>query len=191
MEDGRTVVVDNIDGIEVSTEAHHNNLAVLQSLDIGLFRLAESTRQHEVETLERFGKDNITFFSDFGSLEELWLGCMFDWFAISLVSYMRTIQLMHLMEINLWGLEELKQKAAQRKLRNACDLYIKRVAPDVLEWRNKIGAHRVATDPRSDSLALLTYSTMPQSGIIVLTTALVISRLLWVTAAPLPYRSGR
>ena len=161
MEDRRTVV-DHIDGIEVSTEAHYNNLTVLRSIDIGLFQLAESTRQHEVEALERFGRDKITDFSHFGSPEELWLGCMFDWFAISLVSYMRTIQLIHLMEINRWSLEELKQKPAQRKLRDASNAYISKIASDVLVWRNKIAAHRAATDPsRSDSLALLTYSTMP------------------------------
>ncbi len=164
MEDRRTVL-DHIDGIEVSAEAHHNNLTVLQSLDIGLFKLAESARQHEVEALERFGNDNIRFFSDFGSPVEMWLGCMFDWFAISLVSYMRTVQLMRLMEIKRWDLEELKQSPAQQKLHDACEAYIKRVAPEVLEWRNKIAAHRVATDPRrSDSLALLTYSTMPAVG---------------------------
>ena len=42
-----------------------------------------------------------------------------------------------------------------------CSAYIKRIAPDVLKWRNKIAAHRAATDPRSDSLSMLMYSTMP------------------------------
>ena len=163
MEDRRTVV-DHIDGIDVSTEAHHHNLTVLQSLDIGLFRLAESTRQYEVEALERFGRENTTGLFHFGSPQELWLGCMFDWFAISLVSYMRTVQLMNLMETNGWGLEDLKRKSAKQKLRDASNAYINRVAPDALEWRNKIAAHRAATNPMSDSLALLTYSTMPTVG---------------------------
>ena len=66
---------------------------------------------------------------------ELLLGCIFDWFAISLISYMRTIQLMHLMETNSWGLEDLKRKPAQQKLHDACDVYISKIAPDVLEWR--------------------------------------------------------
>ena len=77
---------------------------------------------------------------------------------------MRTIQLMHLMETNGWGLVDLRRKPEQRKLRNARDVYINKIAPDVREWRNKIAAHRGATDPRSDSLALLTYSTFPTIG---------------------------
>ncbi len=163
MEGGR-LVIDHIENVSVSTETHHNNLSVLSSLDVGMFHLAEFTRKREIEALARFGKDKVTFFTDFGSSVELLLGCIFDWFSISLVSYMRTIQLMHVMEANGWGLDDLKLKPAQRELRNACDVYIKRIAPDVLEWRNKIAAHRAATDPRSDSLALLTYSTFPTVG---------------------------
>lgn len=148
----------------VSTEAHHNNLSVLSSLDVGMSHLAEFTRRREIEALERFGKNKVKVFTDFGSSVELLLGCVFDGFSISLVSYMRTIQLMHLMEANGWGMDDLKLKPAQRELRNACDVYIEKIAPDVLEWRNKIAAHRAATDPRSDSLALLTYSTFPTVG---------------------------
>ena len=163
MEDGR-LIIDHIENMAVSTETHHNNLSVLCSLEVGMFHLAEFTRGREIEALERFGKDKVTFFTDFGSSVELLLGCIFDWFSISLVSYMRTIQLMHLMEANGWGLDDLKLKPAQRELHNACDVYVKKIAPDVLEWRNKIAAHRAATDPRSDSLALLTYSTFPTVG---------------------------
>ena len=155
------LTVDHIDNIVVSRAAHHNNLNVLRSLHIGMFHLAQFARHREVETLEKYGKDKTIFFSDFGSDLELLLGCVFDWFAISLVSYMRTIQLMRLMEANNWGLEDLRREPAKRKLRNACSAYINKVAPDVLQWRNKIAAHRAATDPRSDSLALLTYSTFP------------------------------
>ena len=163
MKNGRTII-DQTDKIVVSTESHHNSLSVLRSLDIGMFHLAEFTRRREMGAFERFGKDKVTLFTDFGSSEELLLGCIFDWFSISLVSYMHTIQLMNLIETNDWGLEDLKRKPAQRKLRHACDVYDKTIAPDVLEWRNKIAAHRAATDPRSDSLALLTYSTFPTVG---------------------------
>lgn len=163
MEDGR-LVIDHTKNIAVSTETHHNNLRVLSSLDVGMFHLAEFARRRETENWQRFGKDKVTFFSDFGSSAELLLGCIFDWFSISLVSYMRTVQLMHLMETNGWELDDLKLKPAQRELHNACDVYIAEIAPDVLEWRNKIAAHRAATDPRSDSLALLTYSTFPTVG---------------------------
>ena len=155
------LTVDHIDNIAVTRDTHHNNLNVLHSLHIGMFHLAQFARHREMEALEKYGRDKIRFESDFGSYLELLLGCVFDWFAISLVSYMRTIQLMRVMEANNWGLEDLRSKSAKEKLRNARNVYINKIAPDVLQWRNKIAAHRAATDPRSDSLALLTYSTFP------------------------------
>ena len=86
---------------------------------------------------------------------------------------------MQLMEANGWGLDDLKLKPAQRELHKACGVYIKKIAPDVLEWRNKIAAHRAATDPRADSLALLTYSTSLRLATKVPITSLVISDLTW------------
>ena len=89
------------------------------------------------------------------------LGCIFDWFAISLVSYMSTIKLTQLLEDNDWALSHLQEKTNQEKLREVRSSYIGSVASDVMDWRNKIAAHRVATDPRADSLSTLTYSTLP------------------------------
>lgn len=160
----RQLILDHTENIAVASNDHHNNLNVLRSLHSGMFHLAQFTRRREVEALEKCGKDKILSFSDFGSDLELLLACIFDWFSISLISYMRTIQLMHLMETNGWALEDLRRRPEQRKLRNARDVYINKIAPDVREWRNKIAAHRAATEPRSDSLALLTYSTFPTVG---------------------------
>ena len=153
------ITLDHIDNIVVSREMHHNNLNVLRSLDIGMFHLAMFTRQREIEVLEKYGKDKIVGLVEVTE-ESLLLGCIFDWFAISLVSYMSTIKLMQLLEDNGWELSHLRKKANKEKLLKARNAYNENVAPDVLDWRNKIAAHRVATDPRSDNLSMLTYSTM-------------------------------
>ena len=153
------LTLDHIDNIAVSRDMHHNNLNVLRSLDIGMFHLAMFIRQREMEALEKHGKDKIVGLVEITE-ETLLLGCIFDWFAISLVSYMSTIKLMLLLEDNDWELSHLRQNANQEKLREARSSYIESVAPDVLDWRNKIAAHRVATDPRSDNLSMLIYSTM-------------------------------
>ena len=154
------LTLDHEENITVAGELHHNNLNVLRSLGIGMFHLAVFTRRRELEELERHGKDNIVELLQVTD-ETLMLGCVFDWFSISLVSYMRSIQLMKLLEENNWELEHLQERAIQRQLREAYSSYIENVAPDVLQWRNKIAAHRAATDPRSDNLSLLTYSTLP------------------------------
>ena len=158
------ITVDQIDNIRVNGEVHHNQLSVLRSLSIGMSHLAELTRLREIEALEEYGKDRVTFITNFGNDLEMFLGCVFDWFSVSLVSYLRTIKLMHMMESKGWNLADLQEQAVQRVLRTACEKYVNDVAPEVFEWRNKIAAHRSATDPRSDSLAIITYSTFPTVG---------------------------
>lgn len=153
------LTVDHIDNISVSRDTHHNNLNVLRSLHTGIFHLATSTRGREMEAFERYGKDKALYVGELTDEASL-LGCIFDWFAISLVSYMSTIKLMELLEDSEWELSHLREKANQEKLREARSSYIESVASDVLEWRNKIAAHRVATDPRADNLSMLVYSTM-------------------------------
>ena len=154
------LTLDHIDDIVVSQDMHQNNLNVLYSLDIGMFQLASFIRHREITALEKHGKDRIVFLGKVTE-ETLFIGCIFDWFAISMVSYMSTIKLMQLLEENQWDLSRLQDRANQEKLHEARSTYVERVAPEVLEWRNKIAAHRVATDPRSDNLSTLTYSTMP------------------------------
>lgn len=158
------ITVDEIDNIQVSRDVHFNQLNTLRSLSVGLSHLAVFIRRREIEALEKYGNDQVTFITDFGNDLELFLACVFDWFSISLVSYARTVKLLHLLESEGWGLPDLQEQAVQRALRKASEVYVNEVAPEVLEWRNKIAAHRSATDPRSDSLAVITYSTFPAVG---------------------------
>ena len=158
------VVIDYIDNVAVSPENHHNSLNTLNALGIGLFHLAQTVRTQEVKALEKSNKNEFKLFTDFGSDLELLLSCFFDWFSISLVSYMRMVRLMQMMEAHDWSMQDLKQKAIQKRLRKSYDSYINEIAPDVLQWRNKIAAHRSATDPRSDNLSTIVYSTFPPVG---------------------------
>ncbi|MCE2457247.1 MAG: hypothetical protein J4G14_05470 [Dehalococcoidia bacterium] len=153
--------LDYIDDIRVPSLKHGNSLNVLGSLEIGLTHLAMFTRQREIETLEEYGTDKIIgHFQNTGLT--LMLACVFDWFSVSLVSYLRHVRLLNLVEVNDWDIRDLQSREIQNELRDACIAYIESVAPEVYQWRNKIGAHRAATDPRnSDNLTMLTYSTMP------------------------------
>ena len=155
------VTLDHIANISVDADKHINSLNVLRSLRIGMFNLAEFTRKQEVLILEDQDTDTVTAVFKVTD-ETLFIGCLFDWFAVSLVSYLRLAKLIDLMELNQWGLEDLTRKDVPKEIKASCLEYIKSVAPGVYKWRNKIAAHRVATDPRTaDSLTLLTYSTMP------------------------------
>ena len=153
--------LDYVDNISVSARKHHNNLNILRSLRIGMMNLAEFTRQRELEALKRQKTYKMIALYE-TSPETLMLGCVFDWFALSLVSYFRTMKLMDLMESNSWELGDLRNTATRKKIKNQCSLYVQSVAPAIYKWRHKIAAHRAATDPRSDdNLTMLTYSTLP------------------------------
>lgn len=154
-------IVDYVDNISVNVRKHHNNLNILRSLCLGMLNVAEFTRQHELEAMER-QKTHKPLGLYRVDDETLLLGCAFDWFALSLVSYLRTVKLMDLMELNSWEIEDLQKTTVRKKVSSQCQQYVQSVAPAVYKWRNKIAAHRAATDPRgSDSLTMLLYSTVP------------------------------
>ena len=156
------LVLDHIENISVDSSRHTNSLNVLRSLGMGMTSLAEATRQREIPLLENQGSNigsrSVLQFDD----EALMLACVFDWFAISLVSYLRHVKLLDLMEVNEWRIVDLRANEVRKEIKRACPLYIKSVAPAVYKWRQKIAAHRAATDPnKTDNLTTLTYSTMP------------------------------
>ena len=152
--------LDHIDNISVRVDNHINRINVLRSLLIGMYHLAYFTRRREMDMLEKQDKDTIRGLFQITD-ETLMLGCVFDWFSISLVSYLRMVKLIDLMELNSWELVDLQESVNKRQIRKDCLKYIETVVPAVYKWRNKIAAHRVATDPRNDTLNLLNYSTMP------------------------------
>lgn len=160
MEDAKATI-DYIDNIVVSAQDHHNIINTLDSLNSGLFHLAYAVRKTEIEAWEESDKATLKFSTDFGNNLELFLSCLFDWFSISLISYMQMVKLMQMMETHAWSMQDLKQKTIQKQLRASYKPYFNRIAPEVLQWRNKIAAHRSAADPRSDSLSTIVYSTIP------------------------------
>lgn len=157
---GERIILDHVEDIAVSRDAHHNNLNVLRSLDIGMFHLAAFTRQRETAALNTHGVGKVVQLFQITD-ETLLLGCVFDWFSISLINYLRLVKLMDVMESNGWGIERLQEKQVQKELKGACLTCVRNIAPEVYQWRNKIAAHRAAVDPQDDSLTTLTFSTMP------------------------------
>ena len=152
-------IVDHIDNTTVVADNHINSLNVLRSYLIGMLNLAEFTRKQEITTITEH--PDLACFADFDD-KELFLGCLFDWFAISLTNYLRLVRFMTLSENHGWTQVDLTDARIQDTIRKECRAYIESVAPSVYQWRNKIAAHRAATDPLdADNLTTLVYSTMP------------------------------
>jgi hypothetical protein len=87
--------------------------------------------------------------------------CAFNWFAVTLVSYMRLVALVQLMQTEGWKSEDLAVAAHRTEIRDHCSAYAEKHAPEVYKWRNKVAAHFAATDPRwDDNLSTLEQSAM-------------------------------
>ena len=123
--------------------------------------LAQQVRAKEQELIETedYPSGGVTF-PHFSHYEPLTYA-MFNWFAISLTSYLRLVAMIDLINRERWGLRDLLRNS--KVVEEVCGDYVANVAPAVLQWRNKVAAHPAVTAPRvtgkqSDRLATLIQS---------------------------------
>jgi hypothetical protein len=82
----------------------------------------------------------------------------FNWFAISVVNYIRLVGLLDIMVKNNWGTKDINSNSEE--IRSHCNKYLKEVAPEIYNWRNKIAAHFAITDPKNDNVGTLEFSVL-------------------------------
>jgi len=82
--------------------------------------------------------------------------CSFNWFSVQLSSFLRLIALHRLATENKWSLRDLPHNT--EAIKRECASFVREAAPEVYEWRNKVGAHFAPTDPRDETLATLSQS---------------------------------
>ena len=73
--------------------------------------------------------------------------CIFNWFAVSLTSYLRLVALVDIVQQRQWGLHDLVDN--HDTVEKFCAAYVEGVVPAVYRWRNKVAAHPAATAPWS------------------------------------------
>lgn len=71
--------------------------------------------------------------------------CSFNWFAISLTSYLRLVALVGICARYSLTLNDLLAKA--KMVNKECNEYVEGIVPAVVKWRNKVAAHPAATSP--------------------------------------------
>ncbi len=87
------------------------------------------------------------------------LACYFQWFVLSVTNYLRIVGLIDIFNSQGWCIEKLHDKSIKRTIKKHCDKYVKEVVPDLLIWRNKVGAHYAATYPyEDDNIGTLAFS---------------------------------
>ena len=144
------MILDHIEGLELSEEGlstqDQSALEALARLRVGLTWLYEEVNTLETEARKRAASENVVF-ALVGSVMEgmpmAVVACTFQWYAVSACNY-----------IQLVGWLATKDTEAAKR-------YVKRVAPDLELYRNKVAAHFALASPRKeDNLADLWASVL-------------------------------
>lgn len=128
-----------------------NNPALLHAHAIeahrlGLQHLAIMVREREQQYIDAspYPSGGAEVMEDLSYFDPV-LYCAFNWFSITLTSYLRLVCLIDLVNRHGWALPDLLTNA--KEVDDGCRAYIESIAPAVLRWRNKVAAHPAATAP--------------------------------------------
>jgi hypothetical protein len=155
------IVLDHVNGIQFdSAKPPFNNYQVFQQTLDGLVYLANHVRSLEVQAATNDPHAHLTTIL-FSSQIPPYLGSVFNWYAVSLTSYLRLIALVDLMQKKGWQSDDLADKSNKKIIKPYGDRYVESVVPDIKRWRDKVAAHFAASDPRpEDTLATLELTIM-------------------------------
>jgi hypothetical protein len=155
------VTLDHIDGITIDpADAPFGNYQAVRSSYEGLKTLALTVRELERQYIASDPHAEQVAFHTFMPVPDI-VPCAFNWFAVTLVSYMRLVALVQLMQTKGWKSEDLAVAAHRAEIKDHCSAYAEKHACEVYKWRNKVAAHFAATDPRwDDNLSTLEQSVM-------------------------------
>ncbi|OGI10201.1 MAG: hypothetical protein A2Y40_03780 [Candidatus Margulisbacteria bacterium GWF2_35_9] len=156
------IILDSVENINLDT----NNMPIanLQSIlhaKVGLHTLAVTIRKEEIDVKNGgYGPAPVMMTMGFPKNTGLINSC-FNWYSITLMSYLRLIKLIYLMYENTWSTADLQVEANKKIIKKECVKYVKSIAPEIYMWRNKVAAHFAATDPsNADNLGTLEQSLM-------------------------------
>lgn len=146
--DDSKYIIDNIENIVWDRNSICRNWLILFNLRLGLIDIAHRIRSKEIRMLsENSEEEKYTIIKHLHS--------DFNWFANSLLSYMKIIALTSIVNKENWQEEDLKKKKNIRRYKKYCRSYIYTNIPEIIKWRNKVGAHISLTDPEKDKLSTM------------------------------------
>ena len=156
------IVLDHLTKITLDpSDPPFNNYQAFQANYVGLKILADAIRELERQYLTKDPHAEHVVL-DMGMIPVPPLvPCSFNWFATTLVNYLRLVALVDLMNKNAWKSVALSAPENRQLIKTHCTDFVKSAAPDVYRWRNKVAAHFAATDPfHDDNLGTLEQSIM-------------------------------
>lgn len=149
------VTVDAIEPVEVDSEDSFNERRTIETLSVGLRKIANDLTSREVQLRRQTAERKIMTFGvdPDGSRENLHLSaCLFHWFGVSVCNMARLVGFLRGLSTGDFTRSDLADSSKSRSVRESVDDYISRVTElsSVVVWRNKVGAHFAITDPRKD-----------------------------------------
>jgi hypothetical protein len=155
------IVLDHALGITLDpANSPFGNYQAFKSNYSGLKILADSVRELELQYIASDPYAAHVVLHMPGNTPDL-VPCAFNWFAVTLVNYLRLIGLVQLMNTNRWKSDALADQLNAKAIKAHCTDFVRMAVPDVYLWRNKVSAHFAATDPfRDDNLGTLEQSIM-------------------------------
>ena len=152
----RKVILDHVEGWEVSEDDFFNEIRALEALRAGLLEITVSVWHAEepIRQRERAEGAQISFYGNAPDLDP-WmrqlLPCFFHWYGVSVCNYARLVGYVKSVEAEHVS-KELLQQGNQRefeRVRKACDHYVNSLPElqEVRTWRNKVAAHFAITSP--------------------------------------------
>lgn len=155
------IVLDHQQGIELDpSDPPFNNYQAFHANYVGLKILADSVRELERQYLAHDPHAEHVVLHISSAVPPL-VSCAFNWFATTLVNYLRLVALVELMAMNQWKSASLADPGNRQTIKSHCTNFVKGAVPEVYLWRNKVAAHFAATDPfHDDNLGTLEQSIM-------------------------------
>jgi hypothetical protein len=162
-----TITLDAIAGLSVDTDDYFNECRTLRMLSIGLAGIADNMKRREaVWEQQTAGKIKLNVYgSDIdGTTGNLDLtACYFHWFGVSVCNFARLVGFIRGLNATDFTRADVGDPTKSESVRSSVDCYVANVPElsEVLQWRNKVGAHFAITAPKkSDNASTLDMSVM-------------------------------
>jgi hypothetical protein len=137
------------------------NIQALDQMRLGLQQLAMNVRANELKKLAEFPVGTAVTELLAYDPQTLMIANCFDWFAVTLCNYLRTVRTLRLIQEHGWTREQANCSGNAKEIRTLATQFVKELVPDVYVWRNKVSAHLAITSPTTeDNPATLEQSLM-------------------------------
>jgi len=152
-------VLDHIENIQLPDDFPIKNLHALNYHADGLYYLARTVREEEIK---KFRLENgVVAYQAIGMDNHSILMNMFNWFSISIINYIRLVGFIDYIVKNKLTEADIENSSTKSKIKEHSSAYVKKIIPDIVQYRNKLSAHHSLFDPwNEDNISTLVSSSM-------------------------------